>query len=231
MATTRWKRTWLALALASGGLLACGAETGSVSLALMAGGNTLPPPSSGHQFIPGLPENLPGTGNPTVTSVIITLAKVEVHLVPSYGDHDDIQGEESPDRDANARADDHDGDWMPIPLAVKQLNLLALEKDPGATLGELQLPPGKITQIRLFLDPAGQNYAMLSNGTVCSLDLSGLLLTGITINHPFRAIDVPMGEKVVVVVDIDLQMTQKPAVCEFTINPVINIRRVEVNPQ
>jgi hypothetical protein len=99
-----------------------------------------------------------------------------------------------------------------------------------ASLGKLELPSGKITQIRLFLDPNGKNQVELTSGQTCALDLAAVPPTGIRINHPFKALDVEASSELKLVVDFDLKESlDQSGPCSFALKPVIKLKRIERN--
>src|SRR5688500_2473543 len=77
-----------------------------------------------------------------IEHVFITLDRVEVHVAGDDDDDDD-------DAKKDVAADDHDGGWRDVPAPESTFDLVALRNDVRASLGELELPSGKITQIRL----------------------------------------------------------------------------------
>jgi hypothetical protein len=156
----------------------------------------------------------------TLSHVHVSLASVEVHRVDKA---------ERKDGDPNDKSIDNDGNWEEVTADAGTFDLIALQNDATAALGELELPEGKITQIRLFIDPAGRNEVELTTGESCALDLDlgEGEQTGVKINHPFKAIDLPEGEQVRVVVDFDLKESVDQSIageCAFTLKPVIKLK-------
>src|SRR6187402_510034 len=170
------KTTGLGLILAPFLLLACGGTTVKLEL-------TDAPPDTD-----------------AMAHVFVTLGRVEVHVA---GD-DDADDEDDETNDA-ADEDDDDAGWKTVAAPAGTFDLLALRDDVRATLGELELPDGKITQIRLFIDPAGPNEIELVSGETCALDLEKVPPTGVKINHPFKALDVEESSTLNIVVDFDVK--------------------------
>jgi hypothetical protein len=177
-----------------------------------------------------------GCGNTTVTleltdappdmtkieHVFITLERVEVHVAGDDDDDDDDAKKGVVD------GDDHSAGWRTVPAPDSTFDLVALRNDVRASLGELELPSGKITQIRLFIARGGKNEVVLVDGDTCALDLEQVPTTGIKINHPFKAIDVEDSSKVNLVVDFDLaESVDQVGACEFRLKPVIKLKHVE----
>lgn len=79
---------------------------------------------------------------------VVTLSKVEVHVA---------EADSRKDGDPNDASIDKDDRWESVELAQREHDFLKLQNDTTAALGELHLPEGKITQIRLFVDESGRN--------------------------------------------------------------------------
>jgi hypothetical protein len=157
----------------------------------------------------------------TIEHVLITLERVEVHVAGDDDDDDDATPGVPDD-------DDHDGGWRTVAAPAGTFDLVALQNDVRASLGELELGSGKITQIRLFIAPSGQNEVVLVGGETCALDLEQVPTTGIKINHPFKAIDVEDSSKINLVVDFDLaESVDQAGTCSFRLKPVIKLKHVE----
>ena len=221
------RRFLIALALI---MAACTGGYGTLTLALKGKGAPPPPAASYAQ------QATNPSSAVTVRNVFVTLSRVEVHVVPPGGEDrsgpdDDSDHGTATTAEGGSAGEDESG-WVTIPLATRQLDLMALQSDPAATLGQLHLPAGKITQIRLFLDPAGRNVVVLSDGTSCGIDLGAIPTTGIRITQPFKAINLPANEKVTIFVDLDLRAEQTSSgTCTYRIDPVIQIERVDVEDQ
>jgi hypothetical protein len=168
-----------------------------------------------------------------IAHVFVSLERVEVHVAGSDESEDDkSESKDAPDTEAEAggasAADDGPGGWRTVAAKAGTFDLVALQNDVRATLGELDLPSGKITQIRLFIDGAAKNEVVLTTGASCPLDLSNVPPTGIKIIHPFKALDVSESSKLTLVVDFDLsESLDQAAACSFTLNPVIKLKSVE----
>lgn len=164
--------------------------------------------------------------------VEVTLSRVEVHVAGGESDDAADDDQAATDDDSSDKEDDHDDDegsgWRTVAAPAGTFDLVALQNDVRAKLGELELPSGKITQIRLFIDPAGKNRVVLQGGESCLLDLSGVPPTGVKINHPFKALDVEDSSKLNLVVDFDLESSlDQTGSCSFALKPVIKLKHVE----
>ncbi len=173
----------------------------------------------------------------TIAHVFVSLNHVDVHVAGSEeADGSDKSKGTTGAPDATeseggaADASDGPGDWRTVTPKAGTFDLVALRNDVRAGLGELDLPSGKITQIRLFIDPAGKNEVVLTSGQTCALDLTNVPPTGIKINHPFKALDVASGSKLDIVVDFDLsESLDQAGTCAFTLKPVIKLKQVETD--
>jgi hypothetical protein len=160
----------------------------------------------------------PDTAN--LEHVYVSLSAVEVHVVDKS---------EKKDGDPTDTTIDKDDKWREIVARAGTFDLLALQNDATARLGKLNLPDGKITQIRLHIDESGSNKAVLKGGEECSMDLSSVDKSGIKISHPFKALDVPEDATLRVVVDFDLkESVDQEGPCTFKLKPVIKIKTTEV---
>jgi hypothetical protein len=155
----------------------------------------------------------PDTEN--MSAVMVTISKMEVHLAGGDGD-----GPEDKGKDGSG--------WHLLDRPAQSYDLLQLQNDVTAALGEMELPEGKITQIRMHLDPAAINEVRLVRGAVCALDLSNVERTGVKINHPFKAFPIEAGETTVAVVDFDVkESVSKEGDCVYRLNPVIKLKSVK----
>jgi hypothetical protein len=191
----------LAFALAPLLLVACGSTTVKVEL-------TDAPPDAA-----------------SLAHVEVTLSRIEVHVAGTDDDDDDEAG----DKDKSSSEKDDDGaGWRTVATHGGTFDLVALQNDVRATLGTLELPDGKITQIRLFIDANGKNQVELKSGEICALDLDAVPPNGIKINHPFKALDVEASDKLTLVVDFDLKESlDQTGTCAFALKPVIKLKRVD----
>jgi hypothetical protein len=160
----------------------------------------------------------PDTEN--MSTVLVTLASAEAHFA---GGHDG---------DGKGKDDDLDkgenGGWVRVTGPAQTYDLLRLQNGLTELVGDLALPEGKITQIRLFIDEAGPNTVTLKDGRVCPLDLKDVDKTGIKITHPFKALPIREGRTLEVVLDFDLkESVDMTAPCVYQLKPVIKIKSVK----
>ena len=174
--------------------------------------------SSGGVLSLQLTDAPPDTAN--MSTVIVTLAAAEAHFAGGDGDDhgDALKGDDK---------DEHGG-WVRVTGSPQSYDLLRLQNGLTELVGELALPVGKITQIRLFIDEGGTNAVTLKDGRICPLDLKDVDKTGIKIIHPFKALPIKDGRVLEVVLDFDLkESVDQAAPCLFTLKPVIKIKTVK----
>jgi hypothetical protein len=158
----------------------------------------------------------PDTEN--MSTVVVTLAAAEAHFA---GGHDG-------DHDGKAKDDDEDGGWVRVTGTPFAYDLLRLQNGVSELIGDLALPPGKITQIRLFIDETGTNAVTLKNGQVCPLNLGDVDKKGIKVIHPFKAMTIKEGRVLEVVLDFDLkESVDMSGPCAYKLKPVIKIKSVK----
>ena len=165
-------------------------------------------------------QDAPPTG---VTSVKVKVASMQVHVAKS----DDKKTESDPN---DTTVDDSDR-W--VSLAVnKTIDLVAHQGEGAAeTLGDLDLPAGKITQIRLELDTGeAANNTIDSDTGTCNLNVEKVAKKGIKINHVFKAFQSKKNEKLDVYVDFDLEKSLKKADKNgdcWKLEPVLKLHKVK----
>jgi hypothetical protein len=158
----------------------------------------------------------PDLGN--IQSAVVTLAAAEAHFA---GDGDD-KTDEKPDGDVDEGGH---GGWVRVTGAPSSYDLLRLQNGVSELIGEIGLPDGKITQLRLFIDETGPNQVTLKSGQICALDLKDVDKTGIKIVHPFKALSLEHGQRLEVVIDFDLaESVQQDGPCAYRLTPVIKIK-------
>lgn len=197
METSRKANRQVRLAAFGLALIGCGGGTGTVALRLT--------------------DAPPDTDN--MAAVTVSLRRVDVHVA---GEKEEAQGDE----DKSTKETGHAGGWHTLTMSPPHaFDLLKLQNDVSEALGELSLPPGKLTQIRLFVDDTGKNEVTLKTGQSCRLDLKGVDREGIKINHPFKALDVKEGQTLEVLVDFDLkESVSKEGDCAYRLAPVIKLK-------
>ncbi|MBI2377265.1 MAG: DUF4382 domain-containing protein [Deltaproteobacteria bacterium] len=155
-----------------------------------------------------------------VTAVEIYVASMQLHVV----DKDDSASTSDP----NDSSIDDDNRWESLSVN-KSIDLVAHQGEAAAeVLGQLDLPEGKITQIRLQLDTSQPNTAT-KDGTKCDLLTSKVAKKGIKINHPFKAFEVQRNHKHVTIVDFELDKSLKPSGDCFELEPKIKLHKFKLD--
>jgi hypothetical protein len=162
-------------------------------------------------------------------SVRVPIAEVQVHLAP-MGAETETESEAS-------------GDWHTFSPANQQVDLVALPIDGSTFLGDLTLPAGKITQIRLRIAApveAGAGERILAgavtemDGTTCALVLpASAWEPGLMVIQPFKAIDVDPAQRIALVLAFDLRdamRSPEAAGCAWRLNPVVRLQSAELDP-
>lgn len=165
--------------------------------------------------------------------ILSSLDKVEVSLtkVEIQSEHSCHGGRGDHDGSKMASDDDQGGKWETINEQAGTFDLLSLQNDVTAPLGEIDVW-GEVNRIRMHIDLAGTNQVILSDGQVCPLDMSRVPSGGVDISHPFEPIDVPHGDRATVVVDFDIEQSlDEMAPCSFALQPVLTIKRIETEEE
>jgi hypothetical protein len=124
---------------------------------------------------------------------------------------------------------DDDGKWQTLPVG-KSIDLVQHEGESAALLlGQLDLPDGKITQIRLVVDVTQPNTVVRADDSTCNLDMSKVEVKGIKISHVFKAFDVKKNNKAQVWVDVDLHDSLKAAGGCYQLEPKIKLIKVKID--
>lgn len=154
-----------------------------------------------------------------VTSVRITIAAMQVHVAGIDGPDDSDPGDDTIDDDDR---------WISLSVD-RTIDLVQHQGETAAEkLGELDLPEGKITQIRLVIDTseADDNVATFQ-GNDCALDVQKVAKKGIKINHPFKAFDTWAHAHHHVLVDFDLEKSMKREGDCFELSPHLKLHKVK----
>jgi hypothetical protein len=154
-----------------------------------------------------------------VTSVKLQVASMQVHV-----DNKDSTKNGDP---ADSSIDDDDK-WESLAVN-QQIDLVQHQGEANADpLGKLDLPEGKITQIRLVIDTTKPNTATL-NGTECDLDMSKVAQKGIKIDHAFKSIDSKNGSNSELLLDFNLEKSLTSKGTCFQLDPHLELTRVKVD--
>jgi len=154
----------------------------------------------------------------SVTSVVLDVARVEVHV-------EDAAQDGRPPTDGSI---DQGLGWRP--LAIDQpIDLAGLHSETSArALGEIDLPAGMITQLRIVLNPKGKHTATI-DGKTCPLATAKVPPTGIKITHPFKAFHIGRSLRHAVWIDAPLDQMIVPGNGCADLKPVLRIRRFQTS--
>lgn len=143
-------------------------------------------------------------------NVYVTVSKVRVHQ--------------------SAGAGESDAGWQEIVLAQpKKIDLLTLTNGVLENLGEVSLPAGRYTQMRLVLgpnnstSPTANSVVVTGNAGEVALETPSAIQSGIKLNHSF---DVAAGSQVSLVLDFDACksiVTKGSGSGGYALKPVINV--------
>lgn len=154
-----------------------------------------------------------------VTSVNIFVAAMDVHVVSKGEDGTDAH-------QANDASIDDDNKWKHLEVG-KSIDLIEHEgEDAAVILGQLDLPQGKVTQIRLVIDKEQPNTVVFNNAE-CDLDLTQVSAKGVKINHVFKAFDINEGESHDMFIHFDLNASLTANQGCFALSPKLQLTKVK----
>ena len=156
-----------------------------------------------------------------VTAVNITVASMQVHV----DDKNSTKGGDPADGSI-----DDDAKWVSLPVN-KRIDLVQHQGETAAeVLGQLDLPEGKITQIRLLIDTSKpENNTATVAGKACNLDVAKVAKKGIKINHAFKALESKSGAKHEVFVDFELDKSLKSKDSCYELEPKLKLAHVKTD--
>ncbi|MFN7132403.1 MAG: DUF4382 domain-containing protein, partial [Myxococcales bacterium] len=156
-----------------------------------------------------------------VTAVHVTVASMQVHV-------DEPKSSKNGDP-ADGSIDDDDK-WVSLQVN-KKIDLVAHQGETAAdVLGQLDLPEGKITQLRLVLDTSKpENNTATYKGKECHLDVARIDKKGVKINHVFKAFDSKSNAKHEVIVDFELDKSMKAKGDCFELEPKLKLHKVKTD--
>lgn len=163
-----------------------------------------------------------------VTAVNIFIATVDVHMAgvsQESNENEDKQKNKNKDPD---NTDAENNGWQTLEVN-KTINLMEHQgEDAAILLGELSLPSGKITQIRLNLD-LDEPQTVIKDNVDCAMDTSQVPTTGIKIIHPFKAFDSKNKIENEILLDFDLAESLTESGTCFKLKPVLHLVKVKAN--
>jgi hypothetical protein len=168
----------------------------------------------------------------TVKSVSVTVDEIWAHVDDKDSKEDSITGESISDA----------GDkWQLISDEDVTLDLMTVRNNATKPLGDLELPEGKITQIRLKLkgtEAVGDRFRVVgavteTNGNACDLTLpKSAISPGVKISGVFKAMKIEAGGKYHAIINIKLKDSEKLAdggtACVYRLNPELKVKKYEI---
>nr|PZM94185.1 MAG: hypothetical protein DIU72_00035 [Pseudomonadota bacterium] len=156
---------------------------------------------------------------PTPPRLLLTIREIHAHVVGAPAEH--------PPRRDGLEWKTKNGHWRVVTLERPHtIDLLELQ-ETTIRLGHLDLPKGKITQIRLFLDEEGPNEYVRPDGARCPLLIPSADQTGIKIIRPF-SVHAKEDEEVRLVIDFNLKESiRKEEGCTYKLSPVFHVRVID----
>lgn len=170
-----------------------------------------------------------------VKAVKIWIASMQMHVVDKEkgegkkGDPADASVDDAPVAKTGEDGAGEPNKWISVTVD-KEIDLAAHQGEgAAATLGQLELPEGKITQIRLVVDTEkpGSNLVTKTDDSTCALDMARVAKKGIKINHVFKAFDVEGGAAHEVIVDFDLGESMKTKGSCWELEPKLKLHKVK----
>ena len=153
-------------------------------------------------YITDSSEKYKANDSETYLSVYITIYKIQVHLA---GDDEESEGE-----------------WIELELnnGEKIFDLINLKNEGlSVLLSEVELDPGKYTQIRLFVKDASLDIESGESGI--PVEIPSVYQTGIKLIHPFEIVD---GEETVLTIDFDAEKSVvKTGNGNYKLKPTIKV--------
>ena len=189
-------------------------------------------------------ETLAGASDLTgVQHVNVTVNEVDVHVKAdgekAKADGGDELDEHTGEVDAQ-KVDDHDQGWQVVTTTPQSFDLMSIRASATQPLGDIVLPPGKVTEVRLKLATDGSaggeddlitGAVVDADGTVCDLVVPHSVINpGLKIEGIFKAAELKDGDDKDVVVNIKLKDSERlsdAGTCAFRLNPEIEIEKVE----
>jgi hypothetical protein len=173
----------------------------------------------------------------TVKSVKVTVSEIWVHVEDVATKTDDAND----DKVEGSKIDDSSKHWEQVSSEEHSFDLMTVRNDATKPLGDLTVPEGKITQIRLKLKgtaaEGSDKYRIAgaveeTNGTVCDLIVpSSAINPGVKIEGIFKAMKIEASGKHHAVISLKLKDSEKlsgTGTCAYRLNPVLKVKKYEV---
>lgn len=154
----------------------------------------------------------------------VGVTSVKIHVLAIHAHVDDKTAKDADPADTKI---DDSSKWVTLGVG-RTIDLVAHQGESAAdVLGKLNLPDGKITQIRLIVDTTKAGTATVA-GKDCQMDMAKVAKKGIKINHVFKAFETGANKHHVVWVDFELDksMNDDKKGC-FELEPKLKLHKVK----
>lgn len=173
----------------------------------------------------------------TVKSVKVTVSEIWVHVEDKV-----TQGDLGDDKVEGSKVEDSGKSWEQVSSEERTFDLMTVRNDATKPLGDLTVPEGKITQMRLKLKGTAEEgtdkYRIAgaveeTNGTVCDLIVpKSAINPGVKIEGIFKAMQIEASGKHHAVISLKLKDSEKladgGATCAYRLNPVLKVKKFEI---
>jgi hypothetical protein len=176
----------------------------------------------------------------TVKSVKVTVSEIWAHVE----DKDVKTDEAGDDKVEGSKIDDSSKHWEQVSSTENTFDLMTVRNDATKPLGDLAVPAGKITQIRLKLKgtaaEGSDKYRIAgaveeANGTVCDLIVPASAINpGVKIEGVFKAMKIEASGKAHAVISLKLKDSEKlsgTGTCAYRLNPVLKVKKFELEDE
>lgn len=167
----------------------------------------------------------------TVKSVKVTVREIWVH-VEGTSAKDQVKGDE---------VEDSGSSWQQVSSEEKTIDLMTVRNQTTQPLGDIAVPQGKLTQIRLKLKgtaaEGSDKYRIAgaveeATGAVCDLIVpKSAIEPGVRISGDFKAMQIDAGGKHHAIISLKLSDSEKladgGATCAYRLNPELKVKKFE----
>lgn len=180
-----------------------------------------------------------GTKTPdltTVKSVKVTVTEIWVHVASDDAKEaakgEEVKGEE---------VEDSSKGWQKVFSEETTIDLMTVRNEATKPLGDIPVPAGKITQIRLKLKGSAaegkEKYRLAgaveeTDGTMCDLIVpQSAIDPGLKISGIYKAMKIDASGKYHAIISLKLNESSKladgGATCAYQLNPVLKVKKFE----
>lgn len=173
----------------------------------------------------------------TVKSVNVTVSEIWVHVEDTATKTDEADD----DKVEGSKIEDSSKHWEQVSSEEHSFDLMTVRNDATKPLGDIAVPEGKITQIRLKLKgtaaEGSDKYRIAgavveTDGTVCDLIVPRSAINpGLKIDGVFKAMKIEASGKAHAIISLRLKDSEKLAdggTCAYRLNPVLKVKKYEV---